>query len=59
MTVATFGETDDFPAFYTPKSGFKSPWSVATAADAAKMIRPSRLPSRSLFQPFLSAELLD
>lgn len=23
MNVTTVGETDDFPAFYSPKSGFK------------------------------------
>ena len=23
MPVVTYGQTDDFPAFYTPKSGFK------------------------------------
>lgn len=23
VTVATYGETTDFPAFYTPKSGFQ------------------------------------
>lgn len=39
MTVATLGKTNDFPAFYTPKSGFKSPWSMETAQEAARMIR--------------------
>lgn len=39
VTVATLGKTNDFPAFYTPKSGYKSPWSMETAQEAARMIR--------------------
>ena len=39
VTVATFGESNDFPAFYARKSGFKAPLSVRTATEAAELIR--------------------
>ena len=39
VTVATFGESNDFPAFYARKSGFKAPFSVRTATEAAELIR--------------------
>ena len=39
VCVVTFGETDDFPAFFTRDSGFKSNWNVATATECAKLIR--------------------
>ncbi|CDZ98312.1 Predicted carbohydrate kinase, contains PfkB domain [Phaffia rhodozyma] len=38
VTVANLGPTNAFPAFYTPDSGFKSPWSVTTASEAASII---------------------
>ncbi|CEG66759.1 hypothetical protein CU097_004713 [Rhizopus azygosporus] len=38
VTVATVGTTRQFPAFYTPNSGFDSPYHVETAQDAAKII---------------------
>ncbi|KAG9043010.1 hypothetical protein FS837_010140 [Tulasnella sp. UAMH 9824] len=41
VTVATYGEHDDFPAFFTPSSGFKSPWRVSNPTDAAKIIHMS------------------
>ncbi|KAG8896601.1 hypothetical protein FRC01_011709, partial [Tulasnella sp. 417] len=41
VTVATYGEHDDFPAFFTPSSGFKSPWRVNNPTDAAKIIHMS------------------
>ncbi|KAG9015992.1 hypothetical protein FRB90_003912 [Tulasnella sp. 427] len=41
VTVATYGEQDDFPAFFTPSSGFKSPWRVNNPTDAAKIIHMS------------------
>ncbi|TDL28610.1 hypothetical protein BD410DRAFT_738109 [Rickenella mellea] len=28
VPVVTFGRSNDFPAFYSPKSGFKSPWNT-------------------------------
>lgn len=39
VTVASYGETDDFPAFYTPKSGFKSMTKLESIADCAALIR--------------------
>jgi pseudouridine-5'-phosphate glycosidase len=39
VTVATYGPTTDFPAFYSQKSGFQSPWSVDSLGEAAKLIR--------------------
>ncbi|ORY96410.1 pseudouridine 5'-phosphate glycosidase [Syncephalastrum racemosum] len=38
VTVATVGNQKRFPAFYTPDSGFDSPYSVPTATEAAKII---------------------
>ncbi|KAJ0181204.1 hypothetical protein K1T71_003289 [Dendrolimus kikuchii] len=38
VCVCTFGETDDFPAFYTSKSGFKAPYRVSDAQQAAKIL---------------------
>lgn len=40
--VATFGDTTDFPAFYSRKSGCHAPYSVETAAEAAKIIHWNR-----------------
>lgn len=37
--MATFGDTNDFPAFYSTDSGCKSPYFVATAEDAASIIK--------------------
>ncbi|EDO34183.1 predicted protein, partial [Nematostella vectensis] len=38
VTVATFGETVNFPAFFTSDSGYKSSCSVLNASEAAAMI---------------------
>lgn len=38
VTVATLGKTDDFPAFFTPKSGFKSECSVQSPQECAQLI---------------------
>lgn len=38
VCVTTFGETSDFPAFYSPSSGCASPWQVDNIADAANLI---------------------
>ncbi|KAI0274834.1 indigoidine synthase A-like protein [Gloeopeniophorella convolvens] len=38
VPVLTYGETQDFPAFYTPRSGFKSPWRVNDPATAANVL---------------------
>lgn len=37
--VATFGETNNFPAFYTRESGHKSPYHVSCAREAAVVIK--------------------
>ncbi|XP_046583894.1 pseudouridine-metabolizing bifunctional protein C1861.05-like [Haliotis rubra] len=38
VCVATFGSSRDFPAFFTSKSGFQSPYNVQTATSAAGLI---------------------
>ena len=38
VTVASFGHSREFPSFFSAKSGFNSPYSVATSEDAARMI---------------------
>ncbi|KAF1797307.1 pseudouridine-5'-phosphate glycosidase [Mucor lusitanicus] len=38
VTVTTIGKNNQFPAFYTPDSGFKSPYHVEDPLDAAKSI---------------------
>ncbi|KAF8482161.1 indigoidine synthase A-like protein [Russula ochroleuca] len=38
VPVVTYGETQDFPAFYSPSSGFKSPWRVNDPASAANIL---------------------
>lgn len=40
--VATYGETNDFPAFYTNVSNCKAPYSVANAERAAEIIKCHR-----------------
>ncbi|MFT7796753.1 pseudouridine-metabolizing bifunctional protein C1861.05-like [Arapaima gigas] len=38
VCVATFGKSKEFPAFFTPRSGFVSPYNVADAQEAAQLI---------------------
>uniref|UniRef100_M3XK43 Zgc:136858 n=2 Tax=Latimeria chalumnae TaxID=7897 RepID=M3XK43_LATCH len=38
VCVATFGECNEFPAFFTPKSGHQSPYHVKTEEEAACLI---------------------
>ena len=38
VTVASFGDSRDFPAFFSAKSGFHAPHNVTTAQDAARVI---------------------
>uniref|UniRef100_A0A8C9S3N5 Zgc:136858 n=1 Tax=Scleropages formosus TaxID=113540 RepID=A0A8C9S3N5_SCLFO len=38
VCVATFGESKDFPAFFTRRSGFISPYNVADVQEAAELI---------------------
>ncbi|XP_074042893.1 pseudouridine-5'-phosphate glycosidase isoform X2 [Leptinotarsa decemlineata] len=37
--VATFGKTNDFPAFYSTKSGFNVPYCIQRAEEAAAVIK--------------------
>lgn len=39
VCVTTFGDKDDFPAFYSPSSGVASPWRVGSIEDAARLVR--------------------
>ncbi|KAM7291976.1 pseudouridine-metabolizing bifunctional protein C1861.05 [Ixodes scapularis] len=38
VCVAAFGDSQDFPSFFTSRSGHHAPWRVANASDAAAMI---------------------
>uniref|UniRef100_A0A3B3V3P8 Zgc:136858 n=1 Tax=Poecilia latipinna TaxID=48699 RepID=A0A3B3V3P8_9TELE len=38
VCVATYGESKDFPAFFTPNSGFSSACNVRSASEAAELI---------------------
>lgn len=38
VLVATYGEKLDFPAFFTPESGFQSAYNVKSPVEAAKLI---------------------
>ncbi|KAI4464699.1 hypothetical protein MML48_3g00015715 [Holotrichia oblita] len=40
--VATYGDTNDFPGFYTSKSGFKVPYNITNAREAALIIRSNK-----------------
>lgn len=40
--MATYGPTKDFPAFYTRKSPWKSPYNVTSALEAAEIIVSNR-----------------
>ncbi|KAI9512927.1 indigoidine synthase A-like protein [Russula earlei] len=42
VPVVTYGETEDFPAFYSPSSGFKSPWRVNDPFSAANILFTQR-----------------
>ena len=42
MTVTTFGESNDFPSFYTQKSGFKSTYYCNSYDKAASLIKANR-----------------
>lgn len=41
VCVATLGPTRDFPAFFSPKSGFLSPYCVKTTEEAAELVKES------------------
>ncbi|XP_066505362.1 uncharacterized protein zgc:136858 isoform X3 [Hoplias malabaricus] len=38
VCVATYGKSKNFPAFFSPQSGFTSPYNVHTAEEAAELI---------------------
>ncbi|KZT55956.1 hypothetical protein CALCODRAFT_454903 [Calocera cornea HHB12733] len=38
VPVVTYGPTNDFPAFYSRCSGYKSPWRVGSSVEAASII---------------------
>ncbi|KAI0048368.1 indigoidine synthase A-like protein [Auriscalpium vulgare] len=38
VPVLTYGKSADFPAFYSPRSGFKSPWRVHDPETAANVL---------------------
>ncbi|BEJ12152.1 hypothetical protein CspHIS471_0206120 [Cutaneotrichosporon sp. HIS471] len=38
VCVVTYGEKDDFPAFYSPSSGCASPWRVGNISDAGSLV---------------------
>ncbi|KAI6047678.1 indigoidine synthase A-like protein [Pisolithus marmoratus] len=38
VPVVSYGETKDFPAFYSRKSGYQAPWNVTNATDAARIL---------------------
>ncbi|CAB3248454.1 unnamed protein product [Arctia plantaginis] len=39
VCVCAFGQSTDFPAFYTPKSGYRAPHRVSDAQHAAKLLQ--------------------
>ncbi|KAI0698446.1 indigoidine synthase A-like protein [Cerioporus squamosus] len=42
VPVVSYGPTDDFPAFYSRRSGYKSPWRVNDPVSAAKILHTHR-----------------
>ncbi|RXK41433.1 hypothetical protein M231_01339 [Tremella mesenterica] len=38
VCVASYGDKNDFPAFYSPTSGYKSPWQISDPTSAASLI---------------------
>ena len=43
VCVATLGPRRDFPAFFTPISGFEAPYHVENASEAARLIHHNRM----------------
>ncbi|KAJ2453661.1 hypothetical protein EV183_002065 [Coemansia sp. RSA 2336] len=41
VPVVAYGSSNDFPAFFTPKSGLKAPWSLSQPDQVAKLISSS------------------
>ncbi|KAI0335190.1 indigoidine synthase A-like protein [Cubamyces sp. BRFM 1775] len=42
VPVVSYGPTDDFPAFYSRSSGFKSPWRVDDPVSAARVLHTQK-----------------
>ncbi|KAL0850149.1 hypothetical protein ABMA28_012025 [Loxostege sticticalis] len=42
VCVCTFGQTTDFPAFYTVRSGFQVPYHVESAQEAAEVLNAAK-----------------
>ncbi|KDQ63525.1 hypothetical protein JAAARDRAFT_29544 [Jaapia argillacea MUCL 33604] len=38
VPVISYSETKDFPAFYSPRSGFQSPWNTTSPSTAAQIL---------------------
>ena len=57
MCVASFGESKDFPAFFTPRSGFQAPYHVTSPKQAAEMIGETGLIEVDLTLMLLGANL--
>ncbi|KAG1708469.1 Pseudouridine-5'-phosphate glycosidase [Nymphon striatum] len=52
VTTVTYGESTEFPSFFTPKSGFHSPYNVKNPSEAAMLIHSRdnlKLPNSVLF----------
>ncbi|KZT30599.1 indigoidine synthase A-like protein [Neolentinus lepideus HHB14362 ss-1] len=52
VPVLTYGESNDFPAFYSPASGFQSPYSINDPISAARVLHAQSLlsmPTGALF----------
>lgn len=47
VAVATYGTSQEFPAFFTPHSGFKVPYNVTNPTQAAHFIGRSRIQIQS------------
>lgn len=42
VCVCAFGESSEFPAFYTARSGYRAPHRVADAHQAARVLHAAR-----------------
>lgn len=42
VCVCAYGDTNDFPAFYTPRSGHHAPHRVSSPLEAARVLLASR-----------------
>ena len=58
VCVATYGMSNNFPAFFSPQSGFASPYHVNDAKDAAELIGEKNLIHTST-APSLSSQPLN